>query len=344
MFIFSRTVKSIGRVQINCEGKPHFIHRTFAEYYVADCLVNCLTEGNNTSEQIQTFILKGILLEDDYRVIRVFVDGSLSKTKPTMEVLKQYGNQIQDLRTCDYLMLRNAAFEGNVNIIEFLLASVQAGNHQDKIKEMLLAKDEEGFTAWLISVVSNNTHVLEKLWEWAEKKLTEEELKYKLLLSGVIVYLKGHSAQSWWEKRLDSSMQCRKKIELLPLEMFPYETETVWHVAANLGYLKVLEKLWIWAKEKLTTEEIKKLLLANNKGRTAWHVAVMKGYLKILQKVWEWAEEKLTTDEINNILLLGTDIGGMTAWHWAALEGRIKVLHRIWEWAKENLTTGEIKI
>ena len=39
---------SFGIVQINCECKPHLIHRAFAEYYVADCLMNRLTEGNNT--------------------------------------------------------------------------------------------------------------------------------------------------------------------------------------------------------------------------------------------------------------------------------------------------------
>ena len=154
----------IGIVQINCEGKLHFIHRTFAEYYVADCLVNCLTEWNNTSQQIQTFIFKDIFVEVDYQVIRKFLDGFLSRTNLMMETLKQYGKQIQDFRTCDDLMLRNAAFEGNVNIIEFLLASVQAVDHRGKIREMLLAKDGDGFTAWLIPVVSNNTQVLEKLW------------------------------------------------------------------------------------------------------------------------------------------------------------------------------------
>jgi hypothetical protein len=42
----------IGIVQVSHEGNLHFIHRTFAEYYVADFLVNRLTEGNNTSQQV----------------------------------------------------------------------------------------------------------------------------------------------------------------------------------------------------------------------------------------------------------------------------------------------------
>ena len=67
----------IGIVQVRHDGKPHFIHRTFAEYFVADCLVNRMTEGNNFSVQLMTFILKDIFLGDDYRVIRVFIDGLL---------------------------------------------------------------------------------------------------------------------------------------------------------------------------------------------------------------------------------------------------------------------------
>jgi hypothetical protein len=52
-------------LQVSHDGKLHFIHRSFAEYYVADCLVNRLTEGNNTSAQVQALILKDIFLEND---------------------------------------------------------------------------------------------------------------------------------------------------------------------------------------------------------------------------------------------------------------------------------------
>jgi len=335
----------IGIVQKICEGKLNFIHRTFAEYYVADCLVNSLTEGKNNSEQIQTFILKEIFLENDYRVIRVFVDCLLSRTNPTMEVLKQYGNQIQDLRMYDDLILHNAVFEGNSKIIEFLLDSVQEGNHRDTIKEILLAKHGEGFTAWQISVLSNNTQVLEKLWLWAEKKLTAKEIKNELLLAGVAVNFS--EKPGWWDKLRDPPMLWRNELVLLPYgKLFlhtSYKAETVCHMAAHLGKLKVLEKLWEWVKEKLTAEDINKLLLAaDNVGRTVWHLAAEKGNLETLQKVWEWAKEKLTKEEINNKVLLGTDKNGRTAWHVAAYWGRLGILKILWEWAKEKLTTEEI--
>jgi len=51
-------------------------------------------------------------------------------------------------------------------------------------------------------------------------------------------------------------------------------------------------KIWEWAEEKLTAEEINnKLLVAtDNEGWTAWHNAAYEVYLDILLEVWEWAE------------------------------------------------------
>jgi endo-1,4-beta-D-glucanase Y len=53
------------------------------------------------------------------------------------------------------------------------------------------------------------------------------------------------------------------------------EGRTVWHVAAKCGNLKIFPKIWEWANEKLTTEDInnKRLLSTENKGKTLWHVA-----------------------------------------------------------------------
>jgi hypothetical protein len=63
-------------------------------------------------------------------------------------------------------------------------------------------------------------------------------------------------------------------------------------VAVKGGKLETLLKVWEWAKETLTKEEINnKLLLAtDDKGRTVWHVAVERGNLEILVKLWEWAK------------------------------------------------------
>ena len=67
----------------------------------------------------------------------------------------------------------------------------------------------------------------------------------------------------------------------------------------------MLQKVWEWANENLTREEInnKLLLSTDHEGITAWHWAALWGNLDVLQKVWTWANENLTREEINNKLL-----------------------------------------
>ena len=62
----------IGIVQRNNEGKPQFIHRTFAKYFVAEFLINHLTGETKQHTQVQEFLITKILLRADCRVIRVF--------------------------------------------------------------------------------------------------------------------------------------------------------------------------------------------------------------------------------------------------------------------------------
>ena len=64
------------------------------------------------------------------------------------------------------------------------------------------------------------------------------------------------------------------------------------HWAACMGTLDVLMKIWAWAEEKLTTDELnKKLLLAtDNDVWTAWHLTAYQGNLGIFLTEWDWAE------------------------------------------------------
>jgi len=64
---------------------------------------------------------------------------------------------------------------------------------------------------------------------------------------------------------------------------------TICHLAAEWGTFEVLEKVWEWATEKLTTEEINnKLLLAvDHNGRTLWHLAGKWCNLEALERLRE---------------------------------------------------------
>ena len=70
------------------------VNRTFSTAFCRVLFCGLFDETLDRGEQHFTassdFILEDILLKDDYEVIRVFVDGLLSRTSPSVEVLKQY--------------------------------------------------------------------------------------------------------------------------------------------------------------------------------------------------------------------------------------------------------------
>jgi hypothetical protein len=294
-------------VQVHYEDKLHFIHRTFAEYYVANFVVNQMTKEPSPSPQVQDFILKDVLLKVEYLVVRVFIDGLLSKSEPST-ILKEYGNRIDALCTDGLLIqeeettiLLRAAYEGNAHIIGFLLDSLEEGKHAKTLNGLLLAKNSYGRTAWHLAAKGGSTELWQNLWKWAEGTLTPQEINNDLLLA-----------------------------------KDDYE-ETVWHQAAKGGNKQLLEKIWAWAKENLTREELSNRLLLDIQleGRTAWYLAAGLGKTQVLEKLWEWSKEKLTTEKLNNELLLAKDSNGQTAWHYAAETGNKETLEKIWGWANE---------
>jgi hypothetical protein len=70
------------------------------------------------------------------------------------------------------------------------------------------------------------------------------------------------------------------------------EKPTAWHYASLPGKLEALKKMRLWAKQKLTTEELKdKLFLAkDDTAQTVWHLAAKADNAEVLEKLWEWAK------------------------------------------------------
>src|SRR6185437_3756477 len=110
------------------EDKPHFIHRTFAEYLVGKFLVASLD-----NEPIVEFVLQEILMQPAYQVTRAFLNGQLPESLPE-NTLARYGKQIERLWQSDkknlysnkgMTLLHLTAEEGAVKIIRFFLNSLK---------------------------------------------------------------------------------------------------------------------------------------------------------------------------------------------------------------------------
>ena len=75
-------------------------------------------------------------------------------------------------------------------------------------------------------------------------------------------------------------------------------------MAIENGENELLHKLWKWAKEVLTPEELKSMFLAtDNFKRNAWYMALMERHIELLHNLWEWAKKALTPDELKRMLL-----------------------------------------
>ncbi len=63
-------------------------------------------------------------------------------------------------------------------------------------------------------------------------------------------------------------------------------------MAAYVGKIEVLDKLWSWAQEVLNGDKIKnKLLLATDqKENTVLHHVTLSGNVQILERIWKWAK------------------------------------------------------
>jgi len=56
------------------------------------------------------------------------------------------------------------------------------GKRESNSRELLLASDSKGNTACHMAAYWGKQELLEKIWQWATKNLTAEELSNKLLL------------------------------------------------------------------------------------------------------------------------------------------------------------------
>jgi len=109
------------------------------------------------------------------------------------------------------------------------------------------------------------------------------------------------------------------------------ETPVYIAISGNPDTLKV----WAYAKEKLTTEAIMKLLLGTNSvGRTVWHLAgslaIQRYYKKcgiVLNRI---LQEWRLLDFIRHKNY------GRTAWHLATMSSNSETLQTLWERARKN--------
>ena len=335
----------IGIAQRNKEGKPHFIHRAFAEYFVADILVKQLTKKNRKHVQMQRLLLNEVLLRKEGRVIRAIMDGLLENSKPSEEALKEYGEELYEQLNKEQahgqkFFAKTALNEDNSRITGFLLDSLKSVQHSNAIN-MMFTEGGVIQTAWHTAAENRSVQVLERIWEWAE--IVAPTKTYSLLLS------KDSYGRTAFRQSIEHSnivmahkLWVWSKAKLTPTDLknqilsYAWEGKNAWHSVLKLGSVEMLVKMWDWVKE-LQSEELKNdMWLSKDKyGKTAWHIAAERGDVEVLEKLWDWAKElQIKPEEIRDGVWLSKDKNVKTPWQTAVEKGRVQVLEKLWNWAK----------
>lgn len=75
--------------------------------------------------------------------------------------------------------------------------------------------------------------------------------------------------------------------------------QTFLYVAAKSANTKEFEKLWDWATENLTVEELKESLIAKDHvDHIIFNVASNRTNNEVFQKLWKYATDNLTLEDI----------------------------------------------
>ena len=365
----------IGIVQKNNDSKLQFFHRTIAEYFVAEYLINQLTKKTEQHVQVQEILLNKVLFKKEFLLVRNFLDGLLEEPKPPNEALEDYEEKIDD----QWPEREENRPLKSVTFLDGLLEKSKPSNealkyYGEKLDGQWKEREEnrplEGVTKVLHTAAKeDNAHIIGFLLDSLKSGGHSSTVTEMLLATDRQGQTAWHKAaenesikalQKIWERAAtvttgpegdekghpEASDTTRASVEEKELQPNQIKNKlfvakdkygnTAWHGAAQRGSLKALETLWIWAKEAgLNINEL--LLVQNEGGNTAWQLAAQTGHLKLLQKLGVWAKEaQVNRNDLKDKLLQATDQDGYTVWHRAAEGGNLEALETLWILGKES--------
>ncbi|WP_218814682.1 ankyrin repeat domain-containing protein [Rickettsiella endosymbiont of Dermanyssus gallinae] len=292
-----------GIVERVIQGKPHFIHPTFAEYFVADFFADQLAT-NNQNQKIQDFLLKEILLKPEYKVIRAFLNSNIEGNPLAKNILEFCGNKIEELWRQSKVenswrgengktIFHVAASEDNFSVISFLFDSLKSAEKLEDLKEIIQAKDYFGKSALYNVAEGRNADLLKKLFNFIKANLdVDSDLVIRKLTAELF------EADLW-----DLTIFCRS-VESGKAEMVKVLLDLV---KENLG-----------EGADVILEEI--FQTADRWGLTPLHKAVKNGYLDSVKYLVEAGAPVAIKDEYGNEPL-----------HFAVLTNRVLIVKYLLE-------------
>jgi ankyrin repeat protein len=302
----------IGIVQV-IEGKPHFIHRTFAEYFIASWLEDQLKKSQDTETLASWFM--NFLGQSDYPVIHLFLNSHLKEPLSKNEQwlnrwFNPCGKQIHQRWSEpstrkgplvynhdnpwlmsfkeQRLVLKNnfyneqgqtalhlAAQAGHRHIIDFLFKSLKE-NHEKTLRELIDAPDTGKETALHRAAAQGHLETVQLLLE-----------------NSANIEAKGD--KNWTPLHRAANHGHRDIVQLLLNQNANKEASTEYnrtplHCAACEGHLGTVE---------LLLEQGANIEAIDKDGQTPLHEAADRGHLEVVQLLLDRSANMEGGDSIN---------------------------------------------
>lgn len=331
-------ILSIGIIQ-KVNNEFHFAHRTFAEYFVADSLINDLKLNPNV--EFQKFLIDEILQNPKFKVIRTFFDSFLQRSLISIpsNIFESYQSlNIANFWIFNFSLIHLLAAEDCVAVLQLILKSINFKIIKNKeIYILELKKDTKKNKINVLQFVSRNIGNNEK----CKRGNSLKTLKILVRKGGLNIKdgsgrVPLHYAAEGGHLRMikllieqGAKIDSRGDSGVMPL-----------HVAALRGHTHVMKYL-------LCEEGIN---VRCNRGRTALHFAAERGqsdavkYLVDIggdinirdndgRTVLHFAAEWGQTDIVRYLVDIGGDIrssdnDGHTILHLASGAGHLNVVKR----------------
>ncbi|KRT84642.1 AAA protein [Oryctes borbonicus] len=279
-------------------NRAYFTHRTFGEYFVADLIANRFSK---TEEAFEKFFLNRILIDDDWRVVRGFLNGLFGNIVNNKNRLERYGHHIKELWR-----------ETRMNSLIRNLLQPQQREGQD-------FRDE--FTNKSVTKLQEFDRLTYRSWH------NNSWTGYNL--GGTILH------QAIQEGNDNIAHFLLNTIEQDLKSLFLYDNrigQNIWHGASISGNLQVLNKLLELVTSKViefTPEDLKGFFSSNDQNKHCpWHWIPYHNNPELLQITRTLIESNYLDDKV---IFHTKDIFGRTLAHWTALYGTVDTLNGLWK-------------
>jgi hypothetical protein len=251
----------IGIIQ-STNGNIDFIHRTFAEYFVTELIIDRLKKklrnpnySTNFKESMWKFLINQIFIKSGSRAIRNFFDHKLGEDSE----LENLSTHSDHHKVIGGLLLKNleskvtgplhvASEEGLIKIFNFLLNNVKNDVKRKMLKKIILAPKEDGSTALHMAARSGHNEIVQQLLVSAQS-IPDNSETFKKLVVAINTNKDSALHLATWKGHvqvvkllLDSANGFPETLQALVITT-QKDTLTALHLAAEGGYVAVVNQL-----------------------------------------------------------------------------------------------------